>query len=466
VHARIIASDAISRMGDPEGAKAWQLQLFEQATAWPPLDRHAAVNLATTCWRLGERAESMHWISRANTDWPQDVRPDWRAEGLMVFALLSMSRSQVDYTLARHAITAIETHCSPLRLSVTLANFAELAAECGDLAIATDFADNALSTLSEHPEVAVPLTLDSIARALLAVGETAAAIELLEAALVLEEQIGCTDVHGDPWLTLAEAFLADGRLDDALGMLDAPRRAAWAAKSAWTSSRDHKQRATILAGLHRWEEAYAELEAHVEAYESLRSVEGDRIIVESETRQVVSEERRRAERFEQLALTDPLTGLPNRRQVDDWLAQPHSRLHLAIVDLDHFKRVNDNYSHAAGDLVLQRIGHELQAAASDPGAGSARVGRLGGEEFIVVWVDTIQDAVLAHAHRLLDCLRAIRFPDVDPDLVMTASIGLALHRADVTGPSLLAEADRSLYVAKRTGRDRVSCTGPEGTALR
>jgi two-component system, cell cycle response regulator len=376
----------------------------------------------------------------------------------MVFALMSASRSHADYSLARHALTAVRAHCSPLLVSVTLANFAEVAAECGDLAVAAEFAGSAEAMLRRHPEVTAPLTLDSIGRALLSIGETDAAIEQLEAALFLEQQLGCSDVQGDPWLSLAEALLIKGDARAALEQLDEPRRVEWAAKCAWTHSRDRKQRALILARLERWEEAFAALLEHVDVYESMRSIESDRYTAESETRQLADEERRRAERFEQLAFTDPLTGLPNRRQADSWLAAPDVTLHIGIVDLDHFKRVNDTYSHAAGDLVLQRVGDALQAGMFTlaRGAGGSRVARLGGEEFIVVWTNVPEDVVVPHANRLRESIRALRFPEIAATMTITASIGLAFHRAHASASLLLSEADRSLYVAKRCGRDRVT----------
>jgi two-component system cell cycle response regulator len=458
VRAQLIASDAASRMGHLDRAKQWQLRLHDEAGSGTALERRVQVMLSTTCDRRGERSESVRWIRLATAEWPEQDHPAWRAEALMVFALMSISRRNVDYSLARHAIEAVEAHCSPLLLSVTLANFAEVAAECGDLGIAAEFADSAIATLRQHPEVTAPLTLDSIAQARLATGETDTAVELLRTALRLEERLGCTDVQGDPWLSLAEALLIQDDAAGSLAMLDDPRRAEWAGRSTWTRSRDWKQRALILARLERWKEAYTALLEHTAVYEAVRTIESDRVTAESETLQIATEERHRAERFEQLALTDPLTGLPNRRQVDSWLAATGVTRHVAIVDLDHFKRVNDTYSHAAGDLVLQRVAETLQAGmftvARD--GGGSRVARLGGEEFVVVWTEVHPDTAKNHAERLLDRLRATTFPEIDPALQITASIGLAFDRPHMTGSLLLSEADRHLYSAKRNGRDRVT----------
>ena len=462
LRAQLIASDAASRMGHLDRAKEWQLRLHEEADSGTALERRVQVMLSTTCDRRGERSESIRWIRLATADWPEQDHPAWRAEALMIFALMSISRRHVDYALARHAVAAVEAHCSPLLLSVTLANFAEVAAECGDVEIAAEFAEAATACLARHPGVTAPLTLDSIAQARLATGQTETAIELLRTALDLEERLGCSDVQGDPWLSLAEALLIQDDAAGSLALLEDPRRAEWAAKSSWTRSRDWKQRALILARLQRWEEAYTALLEHTTVYEAVRSIESDRVTAESETLQIATEERHRAERFEQLALTDSLTSLPNRRQVDRWLAAGGVTRHVAIVDLDHFKRVNDTYSHAAGDLVLQRVAETLQAAmftvALD--GGGSRVARLGGEEFVVVWTGVHPDTAKNHAERLLDRLRATTFPEIDPGLQITASIGLAFDRPHMTGSLLLSEADRRLYSAKRNGRDQVTFSDP------
>jgi diguanylate cyclase (GGDEF)-like protein len=98
-------------------------------------------------------------------------------------------------------------------------------------------------------------------------------------------------------------------------------------------------------------------------------------------------------------------------------------------------------------------------------SSGSRVGRLGGEEFIVIWTNVDVDSVTQHAHGLLERIRSVRFPEIDPDLVITASIGLAFHHGSVSGSQLLAEADRSLYIAKDSGRDQVVSAGPKEKAV-
>jgi diguanylate cyclase (GGDEF)-like protein len=179
------------------------------------------------------------------------------------------------------------------------------------------------------------------------------------------------------------------------------------------------------------------------------------------TRLVVSLEDARR-RLHELAMTDPLTGLRNRRHFVQWaqreleLAQRHDLpLALLVLDIDHFKRINDQHGHAAGDDVLVEIGRRCAQALR----GTDLLARWGGEEFIALLPNT--PAPLAQ--QLGDRLRAaaaagIQLPLGLP-LTVTVSIGVA-GRATGTGPAptldaLIQAADRALYDAKRAGRDQV-----------
>ncbi|MET7419494.1 GGDEF domain-containing protein [Dactylosporangium sp. NPDC005555] len=160
--------------------------------------------------------------------------------------------------------------------------------------------------------------------------------------------------------------------------------------------------------------------------------------------------------LEQQALSDPLTGLPNRRAFDRDLtaALDAARLTgteycLLIIDVDHFKTINDTWGHATGDAVLVQVASALR----DTGPGWARAARLGGDEFAVLVRGDV-----AEAQRIAVAARAAVAGITDlPDGLPTLSIGLASTRSAVTEPdALLAAADRALYDAKVRGRDRVS----------
>jgi diguanylate cyclase (GGDEF)-like protein len=160
-----------------------------------------------------------------------------------------------------------------------------------------------------------------------------------------------------------------------------------------------------------------------------------------------------------LATLDPLTGALNRRSFFErgGLALDEARrnggpVSALMIDADHFKRVNDTYSHAGGDAVLRA----LVAALKQETRGGDLIGRLGGEEFAVLLPQTGMDAAQHTAERLRAAVAALAV-DVDDAVVrFSVSIGLAAHSgADDGLDALLARADRALYAAKANGRDRV-----------
>jgi two-component system cell cycle response regulator len=158
------------------------------------------------------------------------------------------------------------------------------------------------------------------------------------------------------------------------------------------------------------------------------------------------------------AAHDPLTGLLNRRELDARadetvaLAQRHGRpLSCLLLDLDHFKEVNDVHGHAAGDQVLRETGRRLATACRI----SDVVARYGGEEFVLLLPETPLEAAAILADKLRSALSGTPFGAGDPPITMRASIGAATLTAAMETPaSLLAAADKALYRAKELGRDR------------
>ena len=164
--------------------------------------------------------------------------------------------------------------------------------------------------------------------------------------------------------------------------------------------------------------------------------------------------------LQELALTDPLTSLPNRRAIEDWAARQLSgaarhgfSFWVALADLDHFKKVNDTHGHDAGDTVLKAFSQILKSKSRR----SDICGRIGGEEFLFVLTHATQE----QAMRVIECVRAeleaTKFNFNGNSLTVTASFGLAGF-AGTRAPDfnrLVAQADSALYSAKRMGRNRV-----------
>ncbi|MBO6542498.1 MAG: PleD family two-component system response regulator [Alphaproteobacteria bacterium] len=162
----------------------------------------------------------------------------------------------------------------------------------------------------------------------------------------------------------------------------------------------------------------------------------------------------------EMAVTDPLTGLYNRRYMTTHLASlmeegAHSGrpLALMILDIDHFKAVNDTHGHAAGDEVLKEFARRV----TNNVRGIDLACRLGGEEFVVVMPDTDAETALTIAERLRNRIAERAFPvDEETRLSVTVSIGLAgAIWPDDTNDALMERADQALYKAKRDGRNRV-----------
>jgi diguanylate cyclase (GGDEF)-like protein len=165
------------------------------------------------------------------------------------------------------------------------------------------------------------------------------------------------------------------------------------------------------------------------------------------------------ERVENLAATDGLTGLFNRRYFDSALAREIARcdrgstgLALLLADIDHFKSFNDTYGHAMGDLVLKKVAGVLGGALRKADV----LARFGGEEFVVILPNVSAKGAIESAERLRESVAAAGIHPGGPRKRVTVSIGAALFPADAgDSESLLKAADEALYEAKRLGRDRV-----------
>jgi diguanylate cyclase (GGDEF)-like protein/PAS domain S-box-containing protein len=166
----------------------------------------------------------------------------------------------------------------------------------------------------------------------------------------------------------------------------------------------------------------------------------------------------------QQSVRDPLTGLFNRRHMNDALrkellaARQHSSIvALAIIDVDFFKQFNDTFGHDAGDHVLQSVAKVLQDQAQE----SEIMCRFGGEEFVVIFCNTELSAAMRRTEHILAAIRSLELRHGNRHLGnITASLGLSLYPADaITSEALLERADAALYHAKETGRNRAVYCG-------
>lgn len=182
-----------------------------------------------------------------------------------------------------------------------------------------------------------------------------------------------------------------------------------------------------------------------------------RLLVQWISREV--ERRRLLDEMTELARTDALTGVANRRVLIERLdeevdraARYGSDLTLLILDVDRFKQINDRFGHPVGDEVLRTLGELL----TETTRSSDLVGRYGGEEFAAVLPETGIDEGCEMASRILERVRGERFLANGEPFSVTCSVGVAeIEVPGGDGEDLLRRADRSLYRAKEQGRDRV-----------
>lgn len=183
----------------------------------------------------------------------------------------------------------------------------------------------------------------------------------------------------------------------------------------------------------------------------LEKIKRSLAIKETELRAVIAQ-------ADEVSHIDALTFLPNRKRIiadlqheiifSDRYGTP---LSISMVDIDHFKNINDNYGHVAGDEVLRKLAMELRNHIRHPDT----IGRYGGEEFLVVLPHSTAKAASEQAQRLCKYIQSLAIPWGDNEIVLTLSIGIAQFRTkEEDWQSFLSRADRALYQAKNKGRNR------------
>jgi len=164
------------------------------------------------------------------------------------------------------------------------------------------------------------------------------------------------------------------------------------------------------------------------------------------------------DRIESLANRDDLTGLPNRRSITAWLGEQMAicgrtgiPLSVGLLDLDHFKRINGAYGHLMGDRALQLFAKEALGAIRE----TDRLGRYGGEEFLIVLVGTALDGASEPLERIRSRVGSADWTIIDHGFRLTLTIGATEYVPAESVESLMRRADMALYLGKETDRNRV-----------
>lgn len=255
--------------------------------------------------------------------------------------------------------------------------------------------------------------------------------------------------------------------------------AAWNHSLDTGESYDRSYRVHCLGGVWRWHRARAyprrdDAGNIVLWYGTVEDIH-DRKLAEEALEVKTHRLELATEALDQLVRQDHLTGVANRRTFDETLSKEierarRSRLPLALVmfDVDHFKRFNDTFGHTAGDEVLRHVAQALKSVIHRPADLAAR---FGGEEFVLVLPDTPEDGALQLARDANAAISRLEFRHAAESIQrITISAGVAMLEItpdadkDVLGQRLLDAADKALYEAKASGRDRV-CVAPRQSQL-
>jgi diguanylate cyclase (GGDEF)-like protein len=301
-----------------------------------------------------------------------------------------------------------------------LANIVQARALLGDFAGALTAASEALQLAESLNATAsiIGCTL-AIAEANLGIGETAAAEGAADRAVALAKRLENTFLQGAAHRLRSRVYEAAGRLSEAL----AAEREFSRAQSA-----EIRRRSTNIAQAHAWRDAVVQKEKAVSALEAERA------------------------HLENLSLHDTLTGLKNRRFLDDFVRrelQAGVALTVALVDVDRFKSINDNFSHRVGDEVLVGIARAMTSCLRETDFAV----RLAGDEFVIVMPGANAKSAEGLRQRLKETVRNRDWTSVAPGLPsVSISIGLAHARPGDSLESLVEAADREMYADKRQSR--------------
>ncbi|NJC71651.1 diguanylate cyclase [Planosporangium thailandense] len=465
MRARLIRADILLQAGET----AESGRLAQQVNAWAT--EHADARLlagshhllAVFFHQVGDMADALAHADQCVTNSGADMPARVRARHLSMLAISLHGNGSPDEARQRfREALDVATAAGELKLSLqVLNNMAYTEYQAGN---ATDASALIPEMRAFETRYGVPLRphyLDTIARIEMMHGRYA------EAEATLRPVVNGSTEHlptkGNPLaeclLTVAEAQRLSGDVDRAQQTLD--RAVAVCDEYGLMSSRARvrEQQAQLYAATGRYREAYEEYRRFHTEIEALQAAQREARARALQAVFETEEARRASERFRELAQRDALTGLYNRRFVDERLAvlldgaaASRAPLSAALVDLDHFKRINDTLSHATGDVVLQQVAALLAAAVG----GAEVAARLGGEEFLLILPDTDADEAVRRCERLRQAIHAHPWQPVTGEIPVSASIGVTTVVDGRSTPSaLLAQADRNLYAAKRAGRNRV-----------
>jgi diguanylate cyclase (GGDEF)-like protein len=465
MRARLVRADIVGRRGRTAEAGTIVRQVHEWAT------EHGEQHLVARAERLlsafythvGDQPAALEHAVRALELLGDDALPRTRADHLMALAAALARTQSFDAARDRYQTVlqiADQTDDVQLRLAA-LNNMAYIEYWAGEPQAAMRYAAQ-LQLLAERHDLVLGFAhLDTVARAQMEMGQYGVAVRTLQPLLD-----GGSDTHptepdevAEIWLTIAEAQRMMGQHLEAQRSLEQAAELCDERDLQEVMVRVMEEQALLYAAQGHYRRAFEQHCQFHEASNALYNAERD---ARARTLQAVFETEealQSSRRFREMSLRDPLTGLYNRRYVDDRLPGLLGRsrdegtwLSVALADLDHFKRVNDTLSHDVGDEVLRQLATLLETAARDGFAA-----RMGGEEFLLVLPGLEPAHAFARCEQLRLDVADYPWHTLTGDVPVRISLGVvSTFGGHDTMSKLLSESDRRLYVSKRNGRNRVT----------
>ena len=466
---QLVRADLLARQG--KAAESGQLLFAASEWAETSGDPHVLARshyLRSTFYRLvGDLPSALEHALHALESTPTDVLADLRAEHLLILALaLDESGNAEEANRRYQEVAEVGLRIGHPRLSINaLNNMAYVCCEENRPADAVPLVARMREIAAEYGSTLNARHTDTAAKVQVMLGSPEVALAML--ATVVTPEPGRPPTEPEPLaqclLTAAEAERALGRSAEAQQTLDRLLALCEDQQLRGMQVAARLEQSLLYAADGWFQLAYDEHVAFHAASEALRSVEREARARILQIALGAQQARQDSDHFRELALRDPLTGLHNRRFINDQLTELLEQcarlgdvLSVAMFDLDHFKRVNDTLSHDTGDAVLVAFAALLADCAAKP----AMAARLGGEEFLVILPRTGEAEARAWTSRTLSIIRSHDWSPLTGQLPVTASVGLSTVRGPGwTREGLLRVADENLYAAKHTGRDRF--VGPE-----
>lgn len=386
---------------------------------------------------------------------------------LMILAISCDGSTEGEEYYAETAEVAERTG-DPDRMITLYNNIAFSAAMRGETDLALANVEKMLDATRSSGARLAAIHIETVARSHIAAHQYRRAIEVLSPVLLAldgDVEPGDVDFFADPHaqasalITMAVAHRALGELDTAQRLLDRTKELAAKRNLHMFEPQILEEQSQIWVARGDFRAAY---ETFVRFHEATMAQQTSAQRAQAELARAsfnAERARREAEEYREMAMRDALTGLHNRRYLDTAMARAvetarktGALLSAAIVDADLFKRINDSLSHEVGDEVLRTLSAILTTVAP----ANADVCRLGGEEFVVVMPGLDSLAAFDACEAIRVAVASFDWELLTRSIPVTVSIGVTTTGAGRTSPSaLLADADRNLYAAKRTGRNKV-----------